>query len=136
MANQHAATNNLPLETQEADVFDWLDDAIAEPRWLVICDPPKLAPRTRDRQKALSAYRYLIDRSIRCVDGDGIMLVSSCSQTIGGDDLRGLIAQVCAKHRIDADVIATTGQPSDHPWPVGFPTGHYLATVAVCVRSE
>lgn len=136
-ATNHAAANGLPLETLETDVFDWLDQAIETPRWdLVICDPPKLAPRTRDRQKALSAYRYLIDRSLRCVEGAGVLLVSSCSQAIGNDDLRTLLSQICARHRIEADVVAMTAQPADHPWPIGFPTGRYLSSIAVSVRGD
>ena len=136
-AQANADRNGFPLEVRQANVFDALDDLAGEEHFdLVICDPPKLAPRRRDKARALGAYRFLIDRCLRLLEPGGILLVSSCSQAIGTDDLREIIAQIGSKKRLALDVLAETTQPSDHPWPVGFLAGRYLASVAVELRGE
>jgi 23S rRNA (cytosine1962-C5)-methyltransferase len=133
MAN--GENNGLPLTTAQANIFKNMDEIAEEgPFDLIICDPPKLAPHRRDHKKAMGGYRFLIDRCLRMLSPRGILLVSSCSQAIDGEDLRLLVAQVAAKRQLHTDVLAVTGHPSDHPWPVGFTTARYLSTVAVEVR--
>ena len=83
------------------------------------------------RDKALKAYRYLIDRCLRLLDDGGILLVASCSQAIGAEDMRKILEQQGKKAQVHLDVIAETGHPADHVWPVSFTTGRYLSAIAV-----
>ncbi|MDA3961004.1 MAG: class I SAM-dependent rRNA methyltransferase [Planctomycetota bacterium] len=134
-AQANATRNGLALDVLPADVFDALGELHeVGPFDLIICDPPKLAPGKRDKNKGLKAYRYLIDKCLGLLPPGGILLVSSCSQAIGEDDMRKLIMQQAAKKQMYADVIAVSGHPADHPWPIGFETGRYLSTVAVMSR--
>jgi 23S rRNA (cytosine1962-C5)-methyltransferase len=131
-AQTNAANNGLALDVLPADVFDALDDLENEgPFSMIICDPPKLAPSRKDHRKALGAYRFLLDRSLKLLTPRGILLTSSCSQAIGAEDLRGVLAQIARKQELQLDVVASTTQPADHPWPVAFPTGRYLSSVMV-----
>jgi 23S rRNA (cytosine1962-C5)-methyltransferase len=127
-----AERNGLNLMTCEANVFDVLADLDEYgPFDLVICDPPKLAPRKRDRKKAMGAYRHLCRGSLALLAANGFLLVSSCSQTIDGEALRNLLVQEGLRCNRALDVLAMTYQPFDHPWPVGFTTGRYLSSVLV-----
>lgn len=133
----NAEYNGLAIDTRQEDVFDFLEQlANTSERFdLVICDPPKLAPRKADRQKGLKAYRYLIDRSLRVLSPNGLLMVSSCSAAIGSDDLQRIINQQANKSGLAIDVLQVTGQPADHPWPIGFRTGRYLSTLMVHLRA-
>lgn len=135
MAN--AQRNGLALSTCKADVFDALP-GLAEhgPFDLIICDPPKLAPRKDDRNKAISAYRHLCRCSLGLLAPGGVLLVSSCSQAVNAEDLRQVLAQVAVRSHLAIDVVAMTFQPPDHPWPVAFTTGRYLSSVAVSLRGQ
>ena len=131
-AAQNAALNDLSLETICSDVFDILPKlAEADSFDLIICDPPKLAPSKKDYRKALKAYRYLIDRCLRLLEPNGLLLVASCSHAIGLEDMRQLLQQQSKGNTIDLDVVAATNQPADHPWPVAFTTGRYLSAIMV-----
>ncbi|MFW5829769.1 MAG: class I SAM-dependent rRNA methyltransferase, partial [Planctomycetota bacterium] len=132
----NADHNGFPLTIHQNDVFDWLEERGDGSTTfdLIVCDPPKLAPRRRDKQKGLKAYRFLIDRCLRMLAPNGILLVCSCSQIIGTEDLRKLLLQQAAKRRNELDVVGITGQPADHPWPVAFTTGRYLSGVFVHLR--
>ena len=132
VAVANAEANEFDLQTLCADVFDALPQLKESGQYdLIICDPPKLAPRRADAAKALNAYRYLIAQCLDLLAEHGILLVASCSQAIGAEDLRQLLAQQGRKAGLELDVLAVTGQPSDHPWPVGFTTGNYLSAVIV-----
>lgn len=132
VAIANAEANEFALQTLCADVFDTLPKLREQGAYdLIICDPPKLAPRRTDAPKALKAYRYLIAQCLELLSENGILLVASCSQAIGAEDLRLLLAQQGRKAQMELDVLAITGQPSDHPWPVAFTTGSYLSAVIV-----
>ena len=118
------------------DVFKFLDNLGEDEKFdLIVCDPPKLAPAKKDRKRALSAYRVLISRCVRHLNPGGVLQVASCSQAIGSEDMLRLLKQLGKKAGITFDVLAITGQPTDHPWPVAFETGRYLSAVTVEMRS-
>lgn len=131
-ASRNAVANGLQLDVLPADVFDAFDTIKSEgPFDFIVCDPPKLAPSKRDRNKALGAYRYLVDKCLQNLAPKGIMLLASCSQAIDHEDLRKLLTQQAKKQRLTLDVIAQTSQPADHPWPVSFTVGRYLSAIFV-----
>lgn len=128
----NAERNGIDVDGVAMDVFDGIE-SLAEvgPFDLIVCDPPKLAPNKRSKTKALKAYRFLVDRCLRLLEVGGVLLVASCSQAIDAEDLRKLLEQQAKKISTNLDVIAVTGHPPDHPWPVGFTTGRYLSAIAV-----
>ncbi len=132
-AAQNAENNGFELELMQCDVFKCFERLEQTERRfdLIICDPPKLAPRRGDKERGLRAYRYLVDRCLKILEPNGILLLASCSQAIGTEDLRRLLAQQGEKNEMNLDVLAEVSQPADHPWPVGFPTGRYLSSLIV-----
>lgn len=130
LARSHAQANKFGLSTLQGDVFDVLEPLAQEgPFDLIICDPPKLAPSKKDRNKGISAYRYLTDRCLRLLPEGGLLFLASCSQTINRADLLEIVSQVATKRGERMDVLALGSQPADHPWPAAFGTGHYLSAV-------
>ncbi|NRA38338.1 MAG: class I SAM-dependent methyltransferase, partial [Planctomycetes bacterium] len=133
MASSHSLRNNLDLNTIHSDVFD-VFDYLPGKYDLIICDPPKLAPRKSHLEKGLSAYRYLCKQCLNSLNEGGLLLVSSCSQIIQAEDLRIILVQQANKLHIELDVIAMTHQPADHPWPAAFTTSRYLSSILVELR--
>jgi 23S rRNA (cytosine1962-C5)-methyltransferase len=133
VALNNAEINGMELETICSDVFDVLPKLSDEGKSydMIICDPPKLAPGKKDYRKALKAYRYLIDRCLRLLEPNGLLLVASCSNAVGLEDMRQLLQQQSKGNAIELDVVASTNQPADHPWPVAFTTGRYLSAIMV-----
>ncbi len=136
-AMKDAERNGLSLMTSEADVFSSLPEIAKHgPFDMIICDPPKMAPSRKHREKGLGAYRRLCRQCLPMLGQGGLLLLSSCSQAIDTDDLRGILGQISSRQRLALDVVAITHQPADHPWPVGFLTGRYLSTVIVERRGQ
>ena len=133
-ALSHADRNTLDLSTMQCDVFDCFEH-IDQKYDLIICDPPKLAPNKRHKDKALSAYRYLVRNCLEKLQDNGLLLVCSCSQTIQNEDLRQVVIQQANKLKLHLDVIAMTNQPPDHPWPLAFQTGRYLSSLLLELRA-
>lgn len=128
MALAHAERNSLDLGIYQSDVFDFFNH-VDQPFDLIVCDPPKLAPRKSNKEKAMSAYRHLSKKCLEVLSDNGLLLISSCSQSIQHDDLRQVVLQQANKLGMTLDVIAMTHQPPDHPWPLAFETGRYLSSL-------
>jgi len=136
-ARAHSEANNLGLATMQGSVFDLMEPLVEEgPFDLIVIDPPKMAPTRRDYRKAMGGYRYLVDRALDLLSDAGILFVCSCSHAIDDKDLQGLVAQISVKKGLSMDVLAVTGQPPDHPWPVAFRTGRYLSALLLERRQE
>ncbi len=133
MALSHAERNSLELGIYQADAFEFFDN-IEQKYDMIICDPPKLSPRKANKEKALSAYRYLIKNCLKSLHDNGLLLVCSCSQNIQHEDLRQVLIQQANKLNQTLDVIAMTNQPPDHPWPLAFETSRYLSSILVELR--
>ncbi len=133
-ALDHAERNTLDLGVYQSDVFEVFK--ILEQKYdMIICDPPKLAPRKSNKDKALNAYRHLIKGCLQSLNENGLLLICSCSQSIQNDDLREVVLQQANKMNMRFDVIAMTNQPPDHPWPLAFQTGRYLSSLLLELRS-
>ena len=133
-ALSHAERNTLEMGVLQSDVFKVFEQ-IPHKFDMIICDPPKLAPQKSHKDRALNAYRFLIGNCLEKLHDNGLLLVSSCSQTIQNEDLRQVIIQQANKHKMHFDVIAMTNQPPDHPWPLAFQTGRYLSSLLIELRS-
>ena len=133
-ALRHADNNTLDLAILQSDVFECFEH-LDQKYDLIICDPPKLAPNKRHKDKALGAYRFLVRSCLERLDDNGLLLVCSCSQTIQTEDLRQICIQQANKLKLHLDVVAMTNQPADHPWPLAFQTGRYLSSLLLELRA-
>lgn len=130
-AAEHAELNGLTdLQWVEADMFGPLDDPrLAGPFGTIVIDPPKIAARRRDVDKAASAMRAMVARvASRCAVG-GHLVLCSCSHHLGRTQL-----DRCAQGSAGRWTrVATLGADIDHPVAPGHVEGEYL-TVTIHQR--
>lgn len=123
-------SNQLPLETIAGDAHETLRHLQGQEAFdLVICDPPKLAPRRADRRGAEQRMRRLVKDCAELLAPNGLLVLSSCSAALDLSTLTrclGLGARDCGKSAV---VVERVFQGCDHPVPAAFPEGLYLSSV-------
>ncbi|MCA9649515.1 MAG: class I SAM-dependent rRNA methyltransferase [Myxococcales bacterium] len=123
-AAEHARLNGLEgLRFVEADMFGALDDPrLAGPFGTIVVDPPKLAARRRDVERAATAMQRLVARVAARLRVGGHLVLCSCSHHLGVDALdRSILAAAGSWVRI-----AVRGADVDHPIAPGHVEGEYL----------
>ncbi len=93
----------------------------------IALDPPKLAPRQRDLDKALEHYGALVRDALPLLRPGGMLALSSCAQVIDAEALARVVAQRCGHVRRQAVLIEAAGAAPDHPVPAALREGRYLS---------
>jgi 23S rRNA (cytosine1962-C5)-methyltransferase len=93
---------------------------------LLVVDPPPLARRAADVERAARAYKDALLGALRLAAPGALLLAFSCSHHVGPD----LFRKIAFGASIDAGrplaVLAELGAPSDHPVALDHPEGRYL----------
>jgi 23S rRNA (cytosine1962-C5)-methyltransferase len=123
-----AEANELDVELLQGDVFDALEQFVAERRRfdVVIVDPPAFIKRRKDHPKGLAAYRRLNQLAMQVLDRDGFLLSCSCSYHLAPGELSDCV-QRAARHlgRL-AQLIGVGAQAPDHPVHPAIEETRYL----------
>jgi 23S rRNA (cytosine1962-C5)-methyltransferase len=133
MANSNLEKNrvNCEVECVRGDAFRYLRPSTASSppgdRFdLVVIDPPPLARRKRDVERATRAYKDLLLFALRAAAPDALVLAFACSHHVGPD----LFRKVCFGASLDAGrslkVLRELGAAADHPVSIDHPEGVYL----------
>ena len=133
LAARHAARNGLTgLEWVEADMFGALDrPGLAGPFGTIVVDPPKIAARRRDVERAAAAMERMVARVAARLTVGGHLVLCSCSHHVGREHLdRFALASSGRWARV-----ASLGADVDHPVAPGHVEGEYLR-VAIYQRRE
>jgi 23S rRNA (cytosine1962-C5)-methyltransferase len=133
LAARNAALNGLSgLAWVEADMFDTLDDPrLAGPFATIVVDPPKIAARRRDVDRAAAAMERMVARVAARLTVGGHLVLCSCSHHVGREHLdRFALASPGRWARV-----ASLGADVDHPVAPGHVEGEYLR-VAIYQRRE
>lgn len=101
---------------------------------LVLCDPPKLAPSRGKLDAALNAYRKITRAACRATTPGGLLVVSSCSGSVGFPELVRALAHGARDGNLRATVLEQHIQAPDHPVPADFPEGLYLKSIVARVQ--
>lgn len=108
-----------------ADAFEFVRGSTASYDLLVI-DPPPLARRKADVQRAARAHKDVLLFALRRAAPDAYLLAFSCSHAVDPT----LFRQIAFGASCDADrsvrVLGVLGAPSDHPVSLDHPEGNYL----------
>ncbi len=123
-AAEHARLNDLAsLQWVEADMFGRLDDPrLQGPFGTIVVDPPKIAARRRDVDKASNAMQRMVVRVASRLRPGGHLVLCSCSHHLGRQHLdRQVLASPGRWARV-----ATLGADVDHPIAPGHAEGEYL----------
>ena len=139
--------NGLPTADHRfiaADIFEWLPaqaKAAARgganaprPYDLIVCDPPALARKRTQLDKARGAYRKLHANLAPLLARDSLLVTCSCTARLGLDELfedarDGLLQ---AGRRVGR-VVYRGSAGGDHPTAPGFPDPHYLSCLVLSV---
>lgn len=121
--------HGVPHEGVKADVFEWVGEE-GESYDLVICDPPSLAKRERDRAGAIAAYLRLNAAALRRVRPGGVLVSASCSAHVSSDEFFAAVRGEAARSGREFSEAWTSRHAPDHP--AGFPEAEYLK--AICLE--
>lgn len=133
-ARQHFVLNGLNPEEHEfhvANVFDFLEEACQQERTfdIVVLDPPAFAKTQSARAQALKAYRRLNTLGMQVLRAGGILLTSSCSGSVGMDDLLGVLAQSAQRLGRSVQLLESFTHGADHPIHLAMPETAYLQAI-------
>lgn len=103
---------------------------------LVLCDPPKLAPKRSALERAQRAMEALATSALRATRPGGLTVLCSCSAGLGMAELERALAVGAAHARRRATVLERIFQDADHPVPAAFPEGLYLSTLVAEVSLD
>lgn len=93
---------------------------------VAVIDPPPLARRKKDVEKAARAYKDVFLAGIRRVVDGGAVLLCSCSSAVDRRLFDQVVAAAAADSQRDARAIWRGGAGIDHPVDVAHPEGEYL----------
>ena len=108
-----------------ADVFADLR-ARTERYGLVICDPPPLARRRAEAERAARAYKDLNRLALQRVEPGGFLLTFSCSGAIDARLFRQILFAAAREAGVAVRLLAPLAAGPDHPVSLGHPEGEYL----------
>jgi len=131
IARANAAANNVAVDFQQADIFDWLRAAVArgEKYDAVILDPAKL---TRDRSKvfdALKKYFAMNRLALDVIPPGGLLLTCSCTGLVSEADFLEMLRRVALNAGREIQILEVRGAGADHPVRADVPESRYLKAV-------
>ncbi|CAN5666363.1 class I SAM-dependent rRNA methyltransferase [soil metagenome] len=129
--------NGLPRPRLEAsDAFARLRTLDAERRSVrgpgfdvISLDPPALAKRRRDLDRAYAGYKELNLRALKVLAPGGVLGTSSCSFHVSEEDFVTMLEDAAADAGRACRVLGRFGAAPDHPERLGFPESRYLTFV-------
>jgi 23S rRNA (cytosine1962-C5)-methyltransferase len=136
LAAENLSANGIhDAELIETDAFDGLRDLVAtgEQFDLIVLDPPKLAHRADQVERATRAYKDLNLHALRLLGAGGLLFTFSCSGHVGTELFQKVVAGAVLDSGREAQVIGRLTQASDHPVLTSFPEAEYLAGLVLRV---
>jgi 23S rRNA (cytosine1962-C5)-methyltransferase len=113
------------IEARRADVFEFLRQEEASFD-LVICDPPPLARRRADVDKAARAYKDVNRLALSRLRPGGHLFTFSCSGAVEALLFRQIVAAAALEAGADLALLKPLAAAADHPVAVGHAEGEYL----------
>jgi len=146
LAKAHVSANasHCRFDFQRADAFNWVREtsdpsdssASSDSAFdLVIVDPPPLARRKGDVNKAARAYKDLLIHAFRRTRPGGWVMCFACSHHVGPDLFRKIAFGASIDAGRPVQVLRELGAPSDHPVSLDHPEGHYLSGLLLRVMA-
>lgn len=115
-------------EVVAGNVFDVLRDYRGAGRQfdLVVLDPPKFAPASRDVRRAARAYKDVNLLAFQLLRPGGVLFSTSCSGAVSGDLFQKILFGAVLDAGREAQIVGSLHQGPDHPVALTFPEGAYL----------
>eukprot|EP01032_Pedospumella_encystans_P025964 gene25964-29329_t len=102
---------------------------------VVICDPPKLAPKRADLERAMRKYKQINTLAMQLVNPKGgLLLTCTCSAAMTQSGKFESVVQSAAKAAgRDVTIVSKSGAALDHPTVVACPESNYLTALLLYV---
>ena len=131
IARANAQANRLSIRFEQADIFEWLRQAVArgEQYDAVILDPAKL---TRDRTKVIDALKkyFAMNRlALDVIPPGGLLLTCSCTGLVSEADFLEMLRRVALNAGREIQILEVRGAGADHPVRADVPESRYLKAV-------
>jgi 23S rRNA (cytosine1962-C5)-methyltransferase len=126
---RHVTSNGVDnLTALRADVFAYLreESRRQEVFDLVICDPPPLARRRGDVERAARAYKDLNRLAFTRLAPGGFLLTFSCSGSVDATLFRQILFAAAAEAGARVSLLRPLSAAADHPVSIQHPEGEYL----------
>jgi 23S rRNA (cytosine1962-C5)-methyltransferase len=136
-AKGNAASNGMSdVQWVRGDMFKpWDDPELRGPFGTIVLDPPKIASRKSDVDRAVSAMGRLAANAAARLESGGHLVLCSCSHHIGREHLDRVVASLPqVAPRRSWTRVATLGAGFDHPVMPGHREGEYLRVNVYQVR--
>jgi 23S rRNA (cytosine1962-C5)-methyltransferase len=95
----------------------------------VVLDPPTLAKRREDVPRSKRIFTDAATSALGMLNPGGHLLISTCAHYIGVPDLLDAARIAAGETGLNAEVLAITYQPADHPHMLNVPESLYLKSV-------
>ena len=131
LARANAAANALAAEFVQADLFAWLEQALAQGRqWdTLVLDPARLTRDPARVEQALRTYVAMNALAMRALAPGGLLLTCSCTGLVDEPAFLETLRRAAALAGRSLQVLHVGGAGADHPWRSDAPEGRYLKTV-------
>jgi len=128
-ARRNALRNDLSVEFVQADVFNYLTDALNSGRkpWdYIILDPPAFTKSGATVQNAYRGYKDINYRAMRLLPRGGYLATCSCSHFMTEPLFCKMLAEAARDAGVSLRQIEARQQAPDHPILWGVPETNYL----------
>jgi 23S rRNA (cytosine1962-C5)-methyltransferase len=125
--NDSKSLRECKHEIIQADAFEWLKTAKRSEYDLIVLDPPALAKRQNERERALAAYSQLALSATKLARKKGRLLCCSCSAHVRSEEFIGTVESAMKRSGRKFEVTKITREPPDHH--PSFPEAEYLKAI-------
>jgi 23S rRNA (cytosine1962-C5)-methyltransferase len=130
------AKANLELNALDTQKADWVEaDVFRHLRLLrdqgkafdlIVLDPPKFAPTSRDAERAARGYKDINLNALKLLRPGGVLATFSCSGGVSAELFQKIVAGAAADAGVSLRLEQRLAASADHPVRLEFPEGEYL----------
>ena len=128
-AKKNFVLNNLEIETECADLFDYLRklvDSKSKEYNLIILDPPAFTKSKDTIKSALKGYQEINYLAMKALPRGGYLATASCSHYASEEDFTRAIFNASVMAGVTLRVVKKAYAAPDHPEIMGIPETKYL----------
>ncbi|MDF1814460.1 MAG: class I SAM-dependent rRNA methyltransferase [Verrucomicrobiales bacterium] len=125
---KNAELNDLTLECEVANVFDYLKKAETdgEKYDLIILDPPSFTRNRKKLNEAMRGYKEIHLRALKILNKDGLLATFCCSHHVTDTMFHSMICDSSVDAKRTLRFVDRYGQRPDHPVIATLPETSYL----------
>lgn len=125
-ARENAKANELEVDFQVANVFDYFTEHRDKSFDLVVLDPPPFARSYGQLEGALKGYKEINLRALKALTAGGILATYTCSQAVSMDRFTEMLIEAATDAKRSVRILHHCYQAADHPIMLSMRESEYL----------